>query len=204
MKRLLALLVLVAGAGVGAWTFLSLPADEPPPPAEPPSRPQVKPWDGTAERAYNVQFVHEGRSLLLRSAHFAGLDRPTATLKIVLFSGQTRSGKAPAYLRPRLFRMSSLAGGSWTPTLRISPSGGNVRAELSYKGVPTKKLAAGALEIALPFAEGPHMLALVPPRPPAGHTYAEKPPVKTKKSKAKPTPAKGKAKPRTQASAREP
>lgn len=182
-------------AAAGAMTLVSgpsTPATQPLQRAATPKRTVVqKPWNGIAARYYDASFIHSGQVLNLRKMGFTGLDRPSASASFAFTTDRIPTG-VPRFVRSENFTLVSENGRRWLPTLRAALAGAQVKFTLSFVGLPTRQLAAGKLELQIASPSGRYALVPLPPRPPAGHGYAEKPAKKALKAKPATKPGKKK------------
>jgi hypothetical protein len=196
VKRLLVFLIIACVAGAAVIYFLpssNKSSGQTATQAAPKVKVHVKPWDGTGVRNYNAAFIHSGQSLDLISVRFSHLNRALATVSILLsVPGGAASKHPPRYIQSHYFAATAPDGTSWSPTKTTSLSGADIHIHLLYRNIPSRAIGVGlnsqtqAIEVSLPRPGGSFQVALVPPTPPAGHTFAEHP-VKPKHSAKHPS-----------------
>lgn len=179
-KRLLIAVVFIAVVG-GAWVMAQMQGNGEGSSAGPIAAPkreiETKPWDGSAVRQYTATFIHGRQTIDLQRINYSGLHLPSATVDVTFLTPRT-GGNVPAFVRPQTFNLVSPTGKVWMPQVSSQPAGPNTLVRLRFTKIPTARLGNQELVLFITkIPKGRFSLTLMPPRPPAGHSYAEaKPP----------------------------
>lgn len=205
VKRLLLLIIIAVIGGYAAMHFLP-GGNKSGGPATTQSAPKIKvkvtPWSGAGTRKYDATFIHSGGnsskgpsviSILIISVRFTRLNHALATVSVFMSVPRAAASKRlPSYVQVRSFSAVAPDGTSWSPMLTSSLSGADIHVRLIFRNIPSRAIGAGlynrsrAIELNLPKPGGSFQVALVPPIPPAGHSFAESP-IPKAKHKAKHT-----------------
>lgn len=176
-KRLIIAVAFIAVVG-GAWVMAKSQGGAPTStdgPIEAPERQiETKPWDGSAVRQYTTTFIHGRQTINLQRINYSGLNLPGAVVDISFTTPRTGSGNLPAFVRAQTFNLVSPTGKIWSPKVSSQPVGPDALIRLRFEKIPTNRL--GSEELVLFIAKttsGRFSLTLIPPRPPAGHSFTE-------------------------------